>query len=65
MRLACQIVVTLLTIAGFFMVIHKDVVGQREKPPEGFSGVVWTILIYAGTLALYWGAGCFDGGWFK
>ncbi len=63
-RLICQVLFVIVQVAGFFMVLHQDVNGRTAKAPEGFVGVVSTVLIQAALMAMYWGAGFFDG-WFR
>jgi hypothetical protein len=60
MSIACQIVLTALMAASVLIMIYRDINGAPAKSPEGFAGVVGTIVTYAGTMALWWGSGAFD-----
>ncbi len=64
MRFACQVAATGLFVLGFFYVLYVDINGREAKAPGGFGAVVSTFIIQAVILALYWGAGVFDG-WFR
>lgn len=59
MRLAQCLLIGLL-ILGFFANLFWDVNGKAAKEPEGFAGVVGTIVIYTIIVFLYHKAGLFS-----
>jgi hypothetical protein len=61
MKLACQIAYLALAVSSLFTNIYWNVNGRKASEPTGFSGIVTTFIVYGATVALYWGAGMYEG----
>ena len=57
MKEVAQICLLVFVAVAFFVNIYRDINGRPAREPEGFSGVVTTILATAFALALYYFAG--------
>ena len=57
---ACQIVIALLWVAALLIGVHKDIHGVKARPPNGFSGVVISLVVSALMAYVYWKAGAFS-----
>lgn len=56
----CQIAIACLLFLGFLLAVHWDFNGKPAKPPNGFSGFISSIVIYALLAWLYISAGAFS-----
>lgn len=60
MKFACQTVWVLLMVGGFLANVYWDINGRPAREPSGFAGVVGTIVIYALSIAMGFGAGVYQ-----
>lgn len=63
MKTACQWMLILLNLVGFINMLYVDVNGRKAKAPEGFYGVLGTIIATTFVALLFWGAGAFSALW--
>lgn len=60
METTAQILIAVIWIVGLFFNLYHDVNGRTAKEPEGFSGVVSTIVASSILAAIYYYAGAFS-----
>jgi len=58
--LIAQWILVALLVANLLLGLYRDINGRPAKEPEGFSGVVGTLIAVALTVILYWYAGAFS-----
>lgn len=58
----CKIIILSSLLAGFVMTLYRDCNGSKAKEPQGFAGVIGTVIVYAIMAAVYYGAGLFSFG---
>jgi hypothetical protein len=56
----CQIIIAILFWVGFFYTIYTDINGRKARGPQGFIGVVSTIVLYFLYAIMYYKAGAFS-----
>lgn len=60
MKLFCQILLLIISVIGFFGTLSTDFHGRTARQPYGFTGAVWTLILFAIGTVIYIGAGAFS-----
>lgn len=56
----CQIIILILLAIGFISSLRVSRNGRPAKEPDGFVGVLLTIIVAAVFFTIYWKAGAFS-----
>jgi len=60
MKSFCQVTLMVLLGVSALQLLYRDVNGRKAAPPQGFSGVVVTLLLTALVALIYYKAGAFS-----
>jgi hypothetical protein len=60
MKLACQILILVITILGFLFAVHQDFKGAPGKEPEGYLGFIISLFVSTFVAFVLWQAGAFS-----
>ena len=60
MRLVCQIFIAVLFAVGFLRSVQRAIDGREAEPATGFRGVMFTMVDYGVTVAIFFLAGAFS-----
>lgn len=58
-KVICQCIILALFAFSFFVNIHRDYTGTKDKKPEGVRGVASSVLVVALFATLFYFAGAF------